>query len=158
MNLLGRFGRHRFDVHAALGARHQAHALGAAVDDHRDVKLFLDVRALLDQEAANLLPRGTCLVRDELHAEDLARLLAHFAERACDLDAAALAAAAGMDLRLDDPHLSAERFSRGDGLVDGERRYSTRGRHAEPAKDLLALVFVDFHAGSSSCGSRYQFG
>ena len=148
VDLLRRRGRHRLDVHAAFRARHQAHALRGAVDDHRDVELLLDVGALLDQQPAHFLARRIRLVRDELHAEDLAGLSAHFVDGARDLDAAALAAAAGVDLRLDDPHVAAERRGRGHRLVDGERRNAARRRHAVPAKDFLALVFVDFHAGS----------
>ncbi len=104
VDLLGRLRGDFLDVHAALGARHQHDALRAAVDDHADVELLLDVGALLDQQPAHLLPAGAGLVRDELHAEDLAGALLHLVERVRELDAAALAAAARVDLRLDHPH------------------------------------------------------
>ena len=92
-------------------------------------------------------------MRDELHAEDLAGLDAHLIDGARDLDAAALAPAAGVDLRLDHPHAAAERRSRGLRLVDRECRNAARRRHAVPPKDFLALIFVDFHAGSCvDCG------
>ena len=74
----------------------------AAIDDHADVELAGDVDALLDEEALDLLALGAGLVRDELHAEDGARLALRVDEALGDLDAAALAAAAGVDLRLDD--------------------------------------------------------
>ncbi len=90
-------------------------------------------------------PAGPGLVRDELHAEDLAGALAHFVDRARDLDAAALAAAAGVDLRLHDPHRPAELTSPPHRLVDGERRNAARHRHAVAAEELLALVLVDLH-------------
>ena len=61
-----------------LAIRHDA--LRAAVDDHPDVELLADVGALLDQQAAHLLAGGAGLVRDELHAEDLAGALAHFVD------------------------------------------------------------------------------
>ena len=120
MDLLRRLRRDLLDVHAAFGARHQADALRHAVDDHADVELLADVGALLDQQPPHLLPAGAGLVGDELHAEDLAREIAHLVDRARELDAAALAAAAGMDLRLDDPHRAAERLRGGNGLVDAE--------------------------------------
>ena len=62
-----------------------------------------------------------------------------------DLHAAALAAAAGVDLRLHDPHLAAELLRRLDRLVDGERGNAARRGHAVLAEDFLALVFVDVH-------------
>ena len=50
------------------------------------------------------LPFGAGLMRDERHPDDLLGELLGLVNRARDLDAAALAAAAGMNLRLDDAH------------------------------------------------------
>ena len=61
------------------------------------------------------------------------------------LDAAALAAAAGVDLRLDDPDRAAELLGGLDRLLDGEGRDAARHRHAELAQDFLALVLVNLH-------------
>ena len=58
LDLLRRLCRHFLDVHAAFGGRHQHHLLRAAVDHHADVKLLPDIGALLDQQAAHLLPSG----------------------------------------------------------------------------------------------------
>ncbi len=149
VDLLRRLRRDFLDVHAAFGARHQADALRHAIDDHADVELLADVGAFLDQQPAHLLPAGAGLVGDELHPEDLARELAHLVDRLRDLDAAALAASAGVDLRLDDPHRAAERLRRGDRLVDAERRDAARRRHAELAENFLALILVDLHLVSS---------
>ena len=91
------------DVHAALGRGHEGDAARVAVDDHAEVELARDVEALLDVEAAHLLPLGAGLVRDELHAEDLLGELPRLRGAALrDLHAAALAATACVDLRLDD--------------------------------------------------------
>ena len=95
------------------------------------------------------LSAGTGLMRDELHAEHLAGERAHLVDRAGELDAAALAASAGVDLRLDDPDRPAELLRGLDRLVDRERRNAARHRNAEAAKELLALVFVDLHVVSS---------
>ena len=73
-------------------------------------------------------PAGPGLVGDELHAEDLFRLVLHLVERPRDLDAAALAAAAGVDLRLHDPDRAAELLRRLDRLVDAEARNAARRR------------------------------
>ncbi len=75
-----------------------------------NVQFLLDVGAFLDQQAAHFLAFRAGLVRDQLHAEDLVRVFAHLIQRLGNLDAAALAAAAGVDLRLDDPDRAAQRL------------------------------------------------
>jgi hypothetical protein len=145
VDLLRRVRGDFLDVHAALGARHQRHALRRAIHHHADVELLLDVGALLDQQPAHLLPGGAGLVRHELHAEDLGGALAHFVERAREFHAAALAATARMDLRLDHPHRPAERLRGLHGVVDAERGNAARHRHAVAPEQLLALVLVDLH-------------
>ena len=68
-----------------------------------EVELAPDVEPLLDVEAPHHLPLGAGLVRDELHAEHLVGELARLGGAALgELDAAAFAATAGVDLRLDD--------------------------------------------------------
>src|SRR6185503_10994920 len=104
VNLIRRVGGDCLDVHAAFGARHQHDALRRAIDDHADVEFLLDVGAFLDQQASDILSARPGLVCDQLHAEDLPGQFAHGVDRLAELDAAALAPAAGMDLRLDDPH------------------------------------------------------
>jgi hypothetical protein len=145
MDLFRVLRRDFLDVHAAFGRSHQGDALRDSVDDHADVELLLDVGALLDQQAPHLLSLRPRLVRDELHAEDLLRLVAHFVERFRDLDAAALAATARVDLRFDDPDAAAELLRRCDRLVDAERRDAAGRRDAELAIEVLALILVDFH-------------
>ena len=120
VDLLGRLRGDFLDVHAAFAGGHQHHALRAAVDDHADVELLADVRAFLDQQPPHLLAFGAGLVRLQLHAEDRGSRAAHFVERVRELHAAALAAAAGVDLRLDDPDLAAELLRGFDRLVDAE--------------------------------------
>ena len=106
-DLLRVLGGDLLDLHAAFGRRHDDDAAGAAVDDHAEVELARDVDALLDEQALDHLALGPGLVRDELHAEDLLRRLARVGGALGDLHAAALAAAAGVDLRLDDDDLVA---------------------------------------------------
>ena len=62
-----------------------------AVNDEREVILFLDVRASLDEQAMDLLALRARLLRDERLAEQLFRILADFILRLCDLDAASFA-------------------------------------------------------------------
>ena len=61
------------------------------------------------------------------------------------LDAAALAAAAGVDLRLDDDDAAAEAAGdlAGFGGVEGD--FAARHRHAVPREDGFGLILVDFH-------------
>ncbi len=133
------------DVHSALARRHQRDTLRGTVDHHAEVKLLGDVGAFLDQQAAHLLPRRPGLMRDELHAEDLGGALLDLIDRARELDAAALAAPTGVDLRLHHPHGAAECLRCLHRVFDAEGRQAARHRHAEAAQHFLALVFVDLH-------------
>jgi hypothetical protein len=69
-----------------------------------EVQLLRDVDALLDVGPYGPLALGAGLVGDELHAQDLGSSVAHLVGAAHELDAAALAAATGVDLGLDDHH------------------------------------------------------
>ena len=60
---------------------------------------------------------------------------------ACWLDAARLAAAADLDLRLDD-HGVADALGGGDGVVDGLHRLARADGYAVAGEELLALLFV----------------
>ena len=57
-----------------------------------------------------------------------------------DLDAAGLAAAADLHLRLDDAGI-ADLVGGGDGLLDGRGRGAAGHRHPVPGEELLALIF-----------------
>jgi hypothetical protein len=120
-DLLGGGVRHFLDVHAAFAGGHDGDLLRRAVGDGGDVVLLLDVRAFLDQQAAHLLAFGAGLVSLQLHAEDFAGQLLHVVERAGELHAAALAAAAGVDLRLHDPDRAAQLLRRLGGFEHAER-------------------------------------
>src|SRR5690606_38316322 len=62
-----------------------------------------------------------------------------------DLDAAGLAAPAGVDLRLHYPDGAAKHLRGLHRLLDAEGGRAARHRHAEPAQQALGLVFVDVH-------------
>jgi hypothetical protein len=137
------------DLHAALRGRHDHREAETAVEGDAEVELLVDVERFLDQDLAHDAPLGAGLVRDEGHPEDLLRQLAGFVRVVRELDAAALAAAAGVDLRLDDD--AAAELLRGlpcfVGIVDDD---SARRRHSVAAKNLFCLILVNLHRAASS--------
>src|SRR4029079_4469291 len=86
--------------------------------------------------------------------ENFAGELADVIERPCQLDAAALAATACVNLRFDDPNGTAERLRRIDRFVDGKGRHAARNRHPVTAKNFFTLIFVDLHKDPSFIESR----
>ena len=60
-------------------------------------------------------------------------------------DAAALAAAAGMDLRLHHPDRAGQAFRRLDRFFDREGGLAVGHGRAKAAQDFLGLIFMDVH-------------
>ena len=145
MNFFRRVLGDFLNIHAALGTRHQADALRAAINHHTDVEFFLDVCAFLDQQTAHLLALGAGLVRLEHHAQDLLRVAFDLIERACQLDTAAFAASTGMNLRLNDPNLATQRSSGRLGFLNAETRNAARRHNAKTAQYFFCLIFVNLH-------------
>jgi hypothetical protein len=103
------------------------------------------IRMLKYEDAADLLSGGPGLIGDELHAD---QILGRFFGRLGvlhHLDAAALAAAASMDLRFDDDHAAAEALGDLAGFLRGECHFPARHGHAVMREDCLALILVNFH-------------
>jgi len=88
------------------------------------------------------VPRSTTI---QLHAQYFPGPVADFVNGLCNLDPAALAAAARVDLGFHHPDLAAEFFGCLDGLVDTEAGNAARRGHPVLPEDFLCLVFVDFH-------------
>ncbi len=135
-----------FDVHAAFVGGHDGDGLRGAISQRCNVVLVLDVGTFFDQQVTNLLAFRTGLMRDQLHAEDLVGVLAHFFQRSCDLDTTAFATATSVNLGFDDPDLAAQGFSCLDCVIDGRAVNPARNRNAEFFQELFALIFVNFHA------------
>ncbi|GAB1395636.1 hypothetical protein MASR1M65_04130 [Saprospiraceae bacterium] len=118
VDLLGRVMGHVLDVHAAFGRADDGDAAGFPVDQQREVKLARDVAAVLDVDAVDLLARRAGLHGDKGAAQHLAGEFGGFLHRFRQAHAAllarfgllelALAAAAGVDLRLDHPERSVQ--------------------------------------------------
>ncbi len=115
-----------------------------AVEDDAEVELALYGKGLLDEHLSNDAALGAGLVRDEAHADHVARDGRGFGGVLCDLYAAAFAAAASVYLGLDN-------YGRGDilrggfGLGGRARHLAARNRHAIAGKNAFGLIFVDFH-------------
>ena len=92
---LGALDGELLDLHAALVGRHGQEGAVGAVEQVGDVVLLLDVRARVDEDAVHR-------VTLDVHAEDLLGVGLGVVGGLGHLDAAGLAAAADLDLRLDD--------------------------------------------------------
>ena len=144
-DLLGVLFGDLFDLDAALLGAHHDDAGAEAVNNEGEVKFFFDLRSLFDEQAVDDLALGSRLMRDERLAEQFARVAAHFVGRLCDLDAARFAAAARVDLCLDDDDGGAELFGVVDGSVYGECGQSVRDFDAVFAQHLFGLILVNVH-------------
>ncbi len=154
-DLLRRLRGHLLDVHAAFGRADEGDTGSAAVDEKREVKLARDVGAVLDVDAVDLLARRPGLVGDERAAEHLLGHRRSLLDRFREADTAlfprfgflelALAAAARVDLRLDDPEGPVKLARRGLGLFGPEHDAAVGDRRAVGAQESLGLVFVDVH-------------
>ena len=90
------------------------------------------------------------LVRDQRHAQHALGFLLHILDGFDDLDAAALAAAAGMDLRLHHPDRTAQFLGRGHRFLDREGGLARGTGAPKAAQNLLGLIFMDIHGISLS--------
>ena len=70
-NPLGRLGGDLFDLHAAVGRRHEHVLAGGAVEHDAEIKFALDGQRLFDQQPLHHAAFGSGLVRDQRHAQDL---------------------------------------------------------------------------------------
>ena len=138
------------DFDAALGRGHDGDARGGAIDQHAKIKLALDVAAALHIDALDQLAAGAGLVRHQVHADHALGRVAHVVHRLDDLDAAALAAAAGMDLRLDDPDRTAELLGRLDRFVGRVSDMAGKDADAKFGEQPFRLIFVDIHVRAFS--------
>jgi hypothetical protein len=124
--------------------------LGLAVHHEREVQLALDGEALLDEQALDLLALGARLRGDEHLAEDVVGRGRGCFDALADLDAAGLAAAASVDLGLDDDELVAgvrdQLLGGRNGLLRRHAGDALRHRDAVLSVQLLRLILVNVHS------------
>ena len=128
---------------------------GLAIDQQREIIFLGDVDAVGDVEPLDLLAVRAGLDRDQGLAEHLGGMLADLVDRPGEAHAAlgvrpellelALAAAAGVDLRLDHPQRPGKLLGRRDRFLDAHRRIARGHRHAIFREQFLGLIFVDVH-------------
>src|SRR5262249_33203082 len=106
-----------------------------------------------DIDAIDGLARGPRLLGDEALAEQVIGCFLDLMLRGAELYAAGLAAAARMDLRLDDPLAAADVAGPIGRLFGAVGKAARRNRDAESPEDFLRLIFVDVHlqAALASC-------
>ena len=154
-DLLGRVMGHVFDVHAAFGGRHDRNPAVFAVDQHGKIELTLNIAAVFDVDAVDLLACRTGLDGDKGAAQHLAGKFSGLTDRAGQAHAAffaslrlfemALATTTGMDLRFDNPKRAIQFTRGGFGLFGFGDDTTVGNRDAIAAQKRLGLIFVNIH-------------
>jgi hypothetical protein len=121
-------------------------ALGFAVEHIAEIKLAVEGLCHLDIDALHGLAFGAGLDGDEALAEQIGGGVTHLVIGLAELDAAGLAARAGVNLRLDRPVPAAE-LGRGiDRLIGAEGDGTLGHRYAETREQFLGLILVNVHS------------
>ena len=140
-----RLSRNGFDLDAALPTGHHDRPTRRTVEHEAEIELVDDVEPLLDERARDAPPGRPGLMCDQLHADDLGGQPLGFIGVGCQLDAAALASTARVNLRLDDDRATAQ-ASRGiASLFRGERHFAFRHWHSTVSENRFGLVLVNLH-------------
>ncbi len=154
-DLVWRIVRHLLDVHAAFGRGDERDARGCAINERGEIELAGNIDSVLDIDASNGAPRRAGLDGDESVPQHLLGELLGLARRLGEANAAlvarrgllelALAASAGMDLRLDH---DGRRADPGRGLLDlvrAEGDEALAGLDAVFCEKVFSLMLVDVH-------------
>ena len=147
-----------FDIHAAFARCHEDDALGTAVHHHAGVQLLPDVCAFLDKQTPHLLAFRSRLMGFQLHAEDGRRVLAHFIERARELDPPPLPRPPAWICALTTHAFPPSLRAASSASSNREARDRARRRHAILAQNLFRLIFVNLHLKSIGRAGRAPSG
>lgn len=140
VDLLGRVVGDSFDVHAAFRGNHESNLADGTVNQQRAVELAGNVRAVFDVETVDLLAGFTGLRRYQRVAEHVLRVGNDFVDGLRQTNAAlgvraeflelALAAAASVDLALDDVERAGKLLGGSFGFFDLENGDAFSNRRA----------------------------
>ena len=122
----------------------------ASLGVERGDRVLLYMPMIPEAVIGMLATRRAGLVRHQLHAKDALGRGTHGVGALANLDAAALAAPAGVDLRLDDGDCSAELGVGGYGRIDAGALAALGHGHPKARQQPLGLKFVDFHGSPES--------
>ena len=137
------------DLHAAGTGGNQRHALLGTIQHKSQIQLTVDVAGAFDIEAVHDLAGRAGLVRHQALAEQLVGRFPDLVVGTAQLDAAGLAAGAGMDLRLDHPLVAADFLGAVGGLFGTVGQSAWQHVDAKPCQNLFRLILMDFHDGFS---------
>ncbi len=147
---LGPLDGQGLDLHTALLAGHGQPGAVGAVEQEGDVVLLRDVRALRDHHPLDR-------VALDVHAQDVAGVALGLLGGRRDLDPAGLAAAADLDLRLDDDD-AADALGRGPRLLRSRGHLAGEHGYAVLLEHVARLVLVQVHVWFTSSGSSTSGG
>ena len=132
------FGGQCLNVHAALHRAHREPVPLGPVDQQREVVFLGDVDTFGDHDRSD----GVTL---DVHTEDLLRGLTGRFGRLHDLHPARLAAATGLDLRLDHRHWCAQPLRRVGRLIRGRGHDTSRHWDAMGLEQISRLILEKIH-------------
>ena len=122
-----------------------ADALGFAIEHESEIEFALERRGDFDIDALYRLAVGRVLRGDQPLADEILRRLAYLLIMRAQLDAAGLAARAGMNLSLHRPARTAKFGCDIDGLLGRERNGAGRNGDAKLRQQLLGLILMNIH-------------
>ena len=138
------------DLHAAGGAGHEDDLAGRAINQDAEVEFAFDVDAFFDEQTLDDAAAGAGLDGDQVHAQHVAGDVGGFVGGMRELDAAGLAAAAGMDLRLYDNDGRFQAMRAFAGLFLREGNFAARDSDAVAGENRFGLILVNLHRVSWS--------
>lgn len=134
------------DVHATFGGGHEHDTSAGAIDHRAQIQLLGDLGAGFDEDLADRLPVGVGLVSHQTLIQPLLGERAGLFLATNQLDAAGLAATAGMHLGLHHPGVAANLVAGFGGLLRSIDCIAPGHRQSILGKQLLTLIFVKIHA------------
>jgi hypothetical protein len=115
-----------------------------AIQHDPQIQLAFDGQRFFDEQALDHTTFRTGLMGDQRHAQNFFGKFCRLGGIARDLDAAAFAAPAGVNLCLHD-HAPADLLRRRRGFIGRERDLAARNGDLVLGQDRLGLILMNFH-------------